>query len=1104
MTATAFEISGALPEGRVTLEASAGTGKTWTIAALVSRYVAEAGVPIERILVVTFTRAATSELRDRVRSRLVEAEAALRASLGGNEVGGDRLLEHLVAGDDEERRVRLGRLQRAVRAFDEATVSTIHGFAGALLRLLGLLSRGPAGVPATGDVASLVEELLSDLSVAEFLADPAARIDLGELRAIAGAVVTNPDADIVPTDGGDPAAERRRRLAEAIRAGIRERTVRAGVLTFDDLLILARDSLRDPDVGEAARAVVREAFDVALVDEFQDTDRIQWDIVSSVFDGHGTLLVIGDPKQAIYAFRGADVTAYLDAASASAATYTLGTNWRADGPLLTALEAMFDGVAFGDPRIVFRPVDPAPGREAATVPGIPAPVAVRILARTMGPTTKSGNLTVDAARKASAADAAAYVVSLLDAGVTVPDGEGGERALRPSDIAVLCRKRSEIALVDQALREAAVPSVVGRTGSVLLTPAAYHWLGLLAALAQPASPARVRRVLLSPFADWTAARLATASDEELAAEHDRIADWALTLRTRGVPALLGRIDRETGLSARILARRGGERLLTDIQHVGEVIHAGTRDGGVRSVEEWLIREIDQAARTPEEAETRVRRLETDAQAVQLLTIHTAKGLEFPVVACPFLWDPRPSFADALPVVTDPARGRRAVFVGGQHAAGWAEAKERSEAEQDEEDFRVLYVAVTRARHHLALWWAPHDRSGASPLAKVLFGRTAADEPPDVVASVLPVTERRMVDKMAPVLQRAGGTIAVEVVDRRPTVPRWSPPQERSPALDRAVFTGAIDRTWWRWSYSRLAASAGDTHDDLTETVKGDEAPEPQPPPPGAALPLGDVPGGARFGTLVHSVLEDLDFTAPDLERRLEEAVAERAARAGLADLDPAVVAAGVVAAVDTPLGAHLGERRLRDLGPGDRLDELTFEAPVRTAGPDPVSVADLAAVLGAHLPDDDPLAAYPARLATLGAGAFRGYLTGAVDLTLRLTGPDGTPRWWVADYKTNRLPARGDEASTADYAHPVLAAEMIGAHYGLQALLYRVALHRYLRLRLPGYDPDTHLGGALYLFVRGMVGPDTPVVDGHRAGVFTWGPHPGLVEAVDALFRGER
>jgi exodeoxyribonuclease V beta subunit len=504
------------------------------------------------------------------------------------------------------------------------------------------------------------------------------------------------------------------------------------------------------------------------------------------------------------------------------------------------------------------------------------------------------------------------------------------------------------------------------------------------------------------------------------------------------------------------------------------------------------------------ADVRARRLETDADAVQLLTIHGVKGLEFPVVLCPFLWIPPWGSRDAVPVFDDPATEQRLVDVGGEgNWDGFTNHAALAASEEDAEQFRAVYVALTRARHHLVVWWGPGYRSEGAPFSKMLFGRERPGDPVGPDTTLLPVSNDAMSRKLRPILDASGGTIATEELGLDRPLAVWEPPAEERRELRAAVFDRAIDRTWRRTSFTGLTgeAAARATVVDVEIATKDDEpAADEEEVTGGVDLPLGGIRGGLHFGNLVHGALEHVDFTDPDLYEDLLAGVEQERVRRGL-EVDPTEVAQGLLAAVETPLGTQFGEVRLRDLAAGDTIRELGFELPVRPEA-DAVETSDLAAVLGEHLPPGHPLGAYPDRLDAMGASRFHGFLSGAIDLVARLPDPVGGVRYWVADYKSNRLGARDRPTTIGDYGPAELAAEMVADDYVLQALLYRVALHRYLRWRLRGYDPERDLGGALYFFVRGMIGPETPVVDGSRSGVFVWEPDAALIEAVSRLFAG--
>jgi len=345
------------------------------------------------------------------------------------------------------------------------------------------------------------------------------------------------------------------------------------------------------------------------------------------------------------------------------------------------------------------------------------------------------------------------------------------------------------------------------------------------------------------------------------------------------------------------------------------------------------------------------------------------------------------------------------------------------------------------------------------------------------------------------------------------IPRaWSPPPAEPAALEAAEFARELDLGWRRTSFSDITAGAYEARvgSEPEEVLIEDEPAAPSATARGdepaweaeAPAVLDAMPVGTRVGTFVHRVLEATDFAAPDLDAALAAHVEQQLARRRIDAGDPAHVVAGLRAAIETPLGPGAQELRLRDVGRRDRLDELAFELPL-AGGDEPtgrLTLDAIAATLAEHLPAGDPLAGYGARLADASLRhSVRGFLTGSLDLVLRL--PDG--RFAVADYKTNWLAPPGAALGAWHHRPTALAAEMVHAHYALQALLYQTALHRYLRWRLPGYDPDRHLAGVLYLFLRGMIGADVPRVDGLPCGVFAWRPPGAMIAALsDVLDRG--
>ncbi|MCL2420185.1 MAG: UvrD-helicase domain-containing protein, partial [Conexibacteraceae bacterium] len=548
-----FALTGPLPTGVTVLEASAGTGKTFTIAALAARFIAEGVVTLDQLLLVTFTRAATSELRERVRERLVLTEAELaRVAAGALPHRIDDVIDHLAAAPPEVVEARRARLAEAIANFDAATIETTHGFCQKVLDGLGTLAETEPRVSFVDNVEDLVREVIDDLYVRRFYRDrdglTMSRDEAGQIAAIA---IGNPLATIYPLDPEDGTPEAMRRgLAEAARNELESRKRALALMTHDDQLTRLLDTLKGPG-GPDAIASLHARYRAVLIDEFQDTDPIQWEIVDRAFGngpasngpasngpasngpasngpaGNGppasgpagretTLILIGDPKQAIYAFRGADVYAYLQAAASAGARATLNVNHRSDQRLLDGLDALFGHARLGHPEILYRRVSAAPGNERPRLLGAPSDHAlrVRLLDGTEPSVTRTGTgyPNADSARAFIARDLAADVVSLLNSGAEIEtrDDDGyalSRRRLVPGDVAVLVRTHRNAGLIQQELDALGVPAVISGSGSVFATPAAGDWLALLEALEQPSHPGRARAAALTPLIGWTATRL---------------------------------------------------------------------------------------------------------------------------------------------------------------------------------------------------------------------------------------------------------------------------------------------------------------------------------------------------------------------------------------------------------------------------------------------------------------------------------------------------------------------------------------------------------------------------------------------------------------------
>lgn len=1134
-----FNIGGPLPSGVTLLEASAGTGKTFAIAGLAARFVAE-GTALDQLLVVTFTRAATGELRDRVRERLVRTVDGLdRFLVSGSVDERDELLLVLSAGDLAEVKRRRDRVATAVAGFDAATIDTTHGFCFHVLSGLGVSGDVDLTARLVEDVSDLVEEVVDDLYVRKFWKGATPPIfSRAEALRIAAKVIGNPGALILPepAEGFDPSLMRAR-LATAVIQEADRRKKAAGILTYDDLLTRLRDTLVDPQRGPAARRKLRERYRVVLVDEFQDTDLIQWEILSRAFvSASSTLVLIGDPKQSIYAFRGADVYSYLAAARKADARRTLAVNWRSDAGLLRAFDALFSGAELGEEGIQYRPVAAAPPHLSGRLVGAPhpAPLRIRVLDRDVVTRTKRGFAAAGAARDAIARDLAADMLALIESGAELivrrADGtESGREPLRPGHLAVLVRSATNAATVQTALLAAGIPCVIAGAGSVFESEAAMEWLRLLEAVEQPTRRDRAASAALTQFIGWDAVTVATADEERWEELHILLHTWSALLRHKGAAALLVDVSASQGVPERVLSVQGGERLLTDIRHIGQLLHEQSvvENLGSAALVGWLSRRISERRLDSDDPDRSIR-LESDAESVQILTIHRSKGLEFPIVYCPFAWDYYDHGVE-IPVFHDPANANtRCVDVGVDESTRDAHAQLET-VELRGEDLRLLYVALTRARHQVVMWWAGSEHGKDAALNRLLLTpRVSATVPPRGRPTPTDLEATAYFSGLVPL---SGGNISVETVDHAHTLgqPRWSIPATDLPDLDAARFERSLDTTWRRSSFSSITFGTYVEHlwsEPATDAISDEQAP-PDTPAPGSptppqrtaepdgdngragldtTLPLTAMASGTEVGTVIHKVLEIVDFTALDLVPTLHEVLAAECAirQAEIGDRD--AVVEGIAAALDASLGPLALGARLRDIGRRDRVDEMSFELPLvggdRVTGHLPLSA--LADLLRAHLPANDRLAPYVDRLDDkVLQRDLRGFLTGSLDLVLRIR-PAGQleeaeAKYFVADYKTNRLAPETTPLTPWHYRPDALQEEMLHAHYPLQGLLYVVALHRYLRWRIREYEPGRHLGGVLYLFLRGM-SRLSPSFDGEPCGVWSWRPPAGLIEAVSDLF----
>jgi exodeoxyribonuclease V beta subunit len=1085
--------------GAYAIEASAGTGKTYSITLLWLRLLIEEGLRIDQILVTTFTQAATCELQERLLSSLRRAVIAVRAD------GHDSPEAQIVA----RIRPHLGsrnlerELELALSCFDLAPIVTIHGFCQALISRHVLELGCDPDAELLTDPNALIRTVVEDhLLRHASTADP----DVQSAYRIGRQVVSNPLGRLLPPLEAREAKRRTTELVEPLKAlvgtlGLRKptegailknlehpmefalsepqeralgphaarieqdvaraadlekaievarlhpcavhvrthvpkRLQQSSLRTFDDILLTVHRALDEAGSGPLA-AAVRTRFSAAIVDECQDSDSVQIDVFQRLFlrqdtpdrlvtqNGIRSFIVIGDPKQSIYRFRGADLSSYQRLSDGVVKAPTMTVNYRSDRPLVEALNHLYRAKpdfsnSTGGRAIRYVQVEAQADTSRIFHSEPPAPVRIQW-------TTLPDR---SAAKRALARQTAREFRQLLDAGVEILDRDGMQRRrMTARDLAVLANDHKDLRLVRQELLAVGIPcQMAGKSlGSIWESDEARDilaWLTALTALESRSDPLTA----IMTFAATPLGGVEAPGLLDLRKDPAGQASWSRSiqrdlndLRTQGpLPLLLRRIA-DPATITRNLETRDGERRLTNWRHAGVMLQIAWARGRTRpaDLERWLARAA--ADQAEDEGDEDLMKLETDLPAVQLVTIHAAKGLEFPVVSCPFLWNVKSrSFRLRAPIAVLRSPVGTVLDVG---SADFVTHLEETLVQEDEEQERLLYVALTRARHRLYLGMAPveagkggHQNGAArSPIAALLGVATEPLESwPGILAPFI----------QAPAEHAAGGS---------------------SPASDGGLVLSAPPpgpgRPWKVQrcaSYTSLASAAPDEadawmrdHEFGSIAAHGDD---------GLLSGLG---GGAALGNQIHAVLENIIGNGVPLEKAVgtRGAVFEHAVR---------TILASRFLVGDTGTAV-----RLSDL-PSCSIAEMHFLLPVLHINASTLSSALLA---DPAISDEAEFRDWAEGLARWTISDLQGFLQGYIDLIFVHDN-----LWYVADYKTNKLPS---------YGHHALDAAMRDEDYILQAWIYALALHRHLQTHVPGYDFDKHFGGCAYLFVRGF--PDNGV-----------------------------
>lgn len=1196
-----------LETGRIVIEASAGTGKTYSLTVLVVRHVAERGLTADQILMVTFTNAATAELREKTREQTQETLQHLR----------NNTIEHpwmaAMLASEDSRAAAIANLQQFLSHFDDTTITTIHGFCQIVLRRAGLHSPAPQNYVVQDNVDEIINQVITDLLIDPMSKDPRllygyatkerkppsaenVRKSLTQLGEAVKRRMSNSKAFMLPALAPSPHATKIDALNEreleitqqaetialwvnTVIAEVHRRSYDAGIITYDDMVRMVAETFDKNDtIAQNLALSIASQYSIVMVDEFQDTDASQWSIFSHIYEASPqevTLITVGDPKQAIYRFRGADVQVYIDAVKNVEQAHELGTNYRSDENLLTALETLLKDNHFDTAgEVKFKDVKAAPKNKNGAVtsnsvsvsPNVPgAPLEIRYLANDpklgTGPTTDKRGVTTDMnndgalVRRIFWRDVANHVVELLQHG-NIPDKKsktpGATREITPNDIAILVNSHSDAETAVRYLHESLVPAVRFKTDSVFSSQAAMHWLMLLGALANPGKPQFVRAYALSWFGNVSEDRLVQATEDTVATWQRECAEKAELLHSRGIAALFLSFRNRAGFLQRVLGEDDGERHITDLDHLAEILSSiprFARHAGAGECFETLTELVNDSDGRNEQFQ---RRIEGDEVAVKVMTIHFSKGLQFPIVFLPTLIK-SPSNRGSNPQMFSFAfkgepSSRRILDIasGFDGAKNWVydptgtddpKLKEiyRDERTKDKtkigrnilakndvyyDSKRLLYVALTRAEHKVVLYWSatgPNNGKGNINVALAKTLAACANLP------VIPIEAKPLTALMSTIAGASKGTITAKPLPISPAdTLMWNKPDSvKQVKASTARFARTSDVCTYgfaRWSYSALSKTLISDHQNNDSDISGatDESNIVPTLPPlvsninialdtaKSTMPLYDIAGSSTFGNTVHEIFDSINPASAKLDQDVHNEVEHRFTNSHSAE-QRIKITDGIIASIHAPLGGPFASNTLHTLGATHRLSELEFNFHLPQSDAGSFSLSDIGSLMSQHGNLDPHLAAFAQDIASNPSTVtVAGYMNGFIDAVFRINTDTGSPVYVVADYKTDRLynTTNAQENPLIAYHPDNLVTSMVNNRYILQALVYSVALHRYLRWRQPGYDPNIHLGGAAYLYIRGMTGHSTDEPTPRPYGVYHWRPATALVLALDALFAG--
>ena len=1126
------------------IEASAGTGKTYAIAMLVLRFVVEQNLDIKHILVVTFTKAATDELKDRIRIRLAEAKQATLNNIDSPDI--DENIKLWLDGLTIEPQLIVQRINIALLDIDQAGIFTIHGFCQRILTEHALESGQLFDSELTGDISSIkqacsddfwrkqvyqrpaweaalltadyqtpdqllasVDFISSELTVVPDYEDLEHKLtDLKQLVATNKSVIESsiqniekklaegkfkksfennfisshqtltdwlnekstmpPDFSMFTEQGlcnalngnkfrksnanplsSDEQKEAyidtiefdskpfelldaaiytinlvfRRSLLQTLREDVDKRLQQLNVLSFDNLITRLADALRD-EKGNTLSLEIQQRYQAALIDEFQDTDQNQWFIFSALFDHHSHYLyLIGDPKQAIYKFRGADIYSYFSAQQQAQHHFTLGQNWRSHPQLVGGVNTLFAKEnAFYSRHLAFNPVKAALTSDNGALTRENQEQAALILWQL---DKNNGKNEYWSSGKATNEIKIAVVNEILD--LLTDDfciqTSANKNVIQPKDIAILVRSHTQAKAFQLALNVAGITAVINSKESVFSSQEAVNLYTLLLAVAQPANNTLLKQALTLDWFKLNGQQLFQTLNDETAMDSwvSRFQNYQQVWQNKGLMAMMQKLLAEENIQPHLSDDKQAERRITNLHHCIELVQQAAIDEhlGINKTLDCLHKNITQAESNNTTSDEQQLRLESDENAVKIITMHSAKGLEYPIVFCPFLWQRGDRLIREKSIIKCHQNAKMIADLGSEQ---FEQHRLLALDEELAEDLRVFYVAVTRAKYRCYINWADvrtKDNANNSAMA-YLLDFSAYD------FSQQQTTLQSYSSKQPSVFEYRLLKTEQEITrtwQAKSSISKLSCKQRQ-----RSLYTH-----WQMSSYTALSSLSIHEVPELPD----DKARE------GIILQATErdkteLPRGAHTGNVIHDLLENIPFKLLAENHDISQQRDKSCLRYGLKTNTPELIDQLLANTVNTVLANKHESFSLKDLDQQQCLKEMPFYLSMNTMD------ASLINSILIDCPTYQPLS----------EKTMCGYLTGFIDLICEHQG-----KYYVMDYKSNSL---------ENYDQESLVQAMREHNYGLQYWIYTLVLHLYLQHRLPEYNYEDHFGGVKYLFIRGM------------------------------------